>query len=223
MHYKQLTTILNETKLSPEKLSSRLGISNLTYRRWLKRAPQDEIPKEYERTIAGGIYQLMSEGCLSSDSKTVTVFIEQNLPEFFNAAVGQFHVSAETFSEKSTHQDKITSVLLQIGNNSKARQRVDSSTKKIDKFTAWGGAWKERISILTKTIRSKKLSSVDKLVAYGALFYLVLPFDLVPDSIPIFGFVDDFGILGFAVAYYVKKYPELSVTTIVADDLIVHG
>jgi uncharacterized membrane protein YkvA (DUF1232 family) len=46
-------------------------------------------------------------------------------------------------------------------------------------------------------------------VAYGALFYLILPFDLIPDSIPVFGYVDDFGILGFAVAYYARKFPEL--------------
>lgn len=201
--------MLDETGLSPEKLSGRLGISNLTYRRWLKRSPRENIPKEYERTIAGGIYQLLSEGQLSHNSKTVGKFLENNLPEFFQAAIGQFDVSKDMFSEKSTHQDKITSVLLHIGNNTKARRRVESSAAMIQKFTSWGGAWKERITILTKTIRSKRLTLVDKLVAYGALFYLVLPFDLIPDTIPVFGYVDDFGILGFAVAYYIKKYPQI--------------
>src|ERR1700722_1609145 len=134
MRYKRLKTILNETGLSPEKLSGSLGISNLTYRRWLKRSPQDEIPKEYERNIAGGIYQLLTEGQLSHDSKTVGSFLESNLPEFFGAAVGQFNVSNDMFSEKSTHQDKITSVLLHIGNNTKARNRVEASTSKIAKF-----------------------------------------------------------------------------------------
>jgi uncharacterized membrane protein YkvA (DUF1232 family) len=209
MQYEQLKNILNETGLSPEKLSGRLGISNLTYRRWLKRPPRDDVPKEYERTIAGGIYQLLSEGQLSHDSKTVSKFMEDNLPEFFQAAVGQFQISEDMFNEKSSHQDKVTSVLLHIGNNTKARQRVESSAAMIKKFAAWGGAWKERITVLTKAIHSKELTMVDKLVAYGALFYLVLPFDLIPDAIPVFGYVDDFGILGFAIAYYLKKYPEL--------------
>ncbi len=63
--------------------------------------------------------------------------------------------------------------------------------------------------MLTHAIRSKKLSLADKLVAYGGLFYLILPFDLIPDSIPVFGYVDDFGILGFASAYYFKRFPGL--------------
>ena len=45
--------------------------------------------------------------------------------------------------------------------------------------------------------------------AYGALFYLFTPFDLVPDVMPVFGYVDDFGMLGFAVAYYGAKFPHL--------------
>ena len=209
MDYKQLKTILDETGLSPERLSSRLGISNLTYRRWLKRPSSEAVPKEYERTIAGGIYQLLSEGQLSHDSKTVGDFVEHHLPEFFQAVIGQFKVTEDTFTEKSPHQDKVTSVLLHIGNSKRARQRVDASTMKVQKFAAWGLAWKDRITVLTKAIGSKKLTAVDKLVAYGALFYLILPFDLIPDTIPVFGYVDDFGILGFAVAYYLKNYPAI--------------
>lgn len=209
MKYNQIITLLNETGLSPEQLAERLGLSNLTYRRWFKRSPQQNIPKKYERDIAGGIYQLLGEGKLSHDSKTVNHFLEHHLPEFFGAAIGQFQVSKELFTDTSNHQDKITSVLLHIGNNAKARQRVEAKAAWIEKVTHWGSAWKERIGILSKAIHSKKLTLVDKLVAYGALFYLVLPFDLIPDTIPVFGYVDDFGILGFAVAYYVKKYPEV--------------
>ncbi|HEU0118673.1 MAG TPA: YkvA family protein [Alphaproteobacteria bacterium] len=201
--------MLAETGLSPERLSDRLGISNLTYRRWLKKPPSQHIPKKYERDIAGGVYQLLSEGQLSHDSKTVGHFLEHNLPEFFQAALGQFRISEELFAEKSSHQDKITSVLLHIGNNVKARERVKASAGRIQKFSEWGAAWKDRITILTKTIQSKQLAAIDKFIAYGALFYLVLPFDMVPDTIPVFGYIDDFGVLGFAVAYYLKKYPDI--------------
>lgn len=208
MHYKQLTSILNETGLSPERLAEPLGVSNLTYRRWLKRPPREDIPKEYERNIAGGIYQLLSEGKLKHDSKTVSDFLEHNMPEFFGAAVGQFQMPTDLLSNRSiNHQDKITTALSHIGNNAGIRHRVDVSSIAIRKFTSWGSEWKNRVTLMTKVIRSKKLSLVDKLIAYGALFYLILPFDLIPDSIPVFGYVDDFGILGFAAAYYLNKYP----------------
>ena len=49
---------------------------------------------------------------------------------------------------------------------------------------------------------------MDKLAAYGALFYLITTFDLIPDTIPVFGLLDDFAILGIVVAYYVQKFPQ---------------
>ena len=209
MNYKQLKKVLDETGLSPEQLAGRLRISNLTYRRWLKRPPTEEVPKDYARNIAGGLYQLLTEGHLSHDSKLLGKILEHNLPEFFAAAIGQFHTASDLFDQGSAHQDKITSVLLQIGNNSAARRRVEANASKIQAFTAWGNAWKGRVLLLSKAIKSKRLGTVDKLVAYGALFYLILPFDLIPDTIPVFGYIDDFGILGFAVAYYSKHFPEL--------------
>jgi len=152
---------------------------------------------------------LLSEGKLKHDSKAVSDFLESNLPEFFNAAIAQFNVSPDVFSEPGNYQDKITMALSQIGNSGKARETVDKQKSEISKFTRWGSDWKKRITLLADVIRSKKLTLLDKLVAYGAFFYLVTPIDLIPDSIPIFGYIDDFGILGFAVAYYYGKYPNL--------------
>jgi uncharacterized membrane protein YkvA (DUF1232 family) len=211
MHFEQLTELFAESGLSPEKLSTRLGISNLTYRRWLKRNPADEVPKEYRRNIAGGVYQLLSENKLNHDSPQVGKFLENNLPEFFEAVVGQFNLSPDLMESRlMTHQDKVTTALLHIGNSDKVRKRVEAAFTVIRKFAAWGDSWKERITLLTRAVRSKELSLADKLIAYGALFYLILPIDLIPDSIPIFGYIDDFGILGFAAAYYFKKHPGLS-------------
>jgi uncharacterized membrane protein YkvA (DUF1232 family) len=72
-----------------------------------------------------------------------------------------------------------------------------------------GKDWAERISSLMKVLESNELHTFDKLVAYGALFYLIFPFDLIPDYIPVFGYMDDFIVLGFAVAYYIKRFPHL--------------
>jgi len=209
MQYSQLVRIMDETGLSPEQISGPLGVSGMTYRRWLKCKPSSRIPQEYERNIAGGIYQLLAEGKLKHDSKAVSGFLESNMPEFFQAAISQFNVSPDLSTGTGNYQDKITMALSQIGNSGKVRETVDNQKSAISKFAKWGSDWKNRIALLTDVVRSKKLSLLDKLVAYGAFFYLVTPIDLIPDSIPVFGYIDDFGILGFAAAYYYKKYPNL--------------
>jgi len=210
MKYGQVVGLLNEAGLSPEDLAQWVSVSNSTYRRWLKAPSSDEFPQEYEASVAAGIYKLLDNKSLSYDSARVNKFVEGNMPEFFQAAVGRLNSTGDLFSENSTHQDKITAVLSNLGNSSKIRSQVDKSSKKILKFAEWGAAWKFRIKLLTKVVASKELSLVDRLVAYGALFYLILPFDLIPDSIPVFGYVDDFGILGFATAYYVKRFPQIA-------------
>jgi len=210
MKYGQVIGLLNETGLSPENLAQWVSVSNSTYRRWLKAPVGDEFPKEYESNVAAGLYKLLDNKSLSYESARVNKFVEGNMPDFFQAAVGRLNSTGDLFSENSTHQDKITAVLSNLGNSSKIRSQVDKSSKKILKFAEWGSAWKYRTTLLAKVITSKELSLVDRLVAYGALFYLILPFDLIPDSIPVFGYVDDFGILGFAAAYYCKRFPKIA-------------
>ena len=210
MKYGQVIALLNETRLSPENLVEWLSISNSTYRRWLKEPPGNKFPKEYEPNVAAGIYKLLDNKLLSYESERVNKFVEGHMPEFFQAAIGRLDNDGDLFSEGSSHQDKIIAVLSNLGNSNKIRQQVNNSSKKILKFSEWGAAWKQRIKLMTNIISSKEVSLIDSLVAYGALFYLILPFDLVPDSIPVFGYVDDFGILGFASVYYTKRFPKIT-------------
>lgn len=49
-----------------------------------------------------------------------------------------------------------------------------------------------------------------RMLALGALAYTVLPLDLIPDSIPVLGKVDDFGLVAIAVVRLVRDAgPEL--------------
>ena len=209
MKYGQVVALLDETGLSPENLVEWLSVSNSTYRRWLKAPSGDKFPKEYESNVAAGVYKLLDSKLLNYDSVRVNKFVEGHMPEFFQAAVGRLDSGGDLFSEGSNHQDKVIAVLSNLGNSNKIRNQVDGSSKKILKFAEWGAAWKDRIKLMTRVITSKELSLVDQLVAYGALFYLILPFDLIPDSIPVFGYIDDFGILGFASVYYTKRFPKM--------------
>lgn len=53
--------------------------------------------------------------------------------------------------------------------------------------------------VLYYALQSPSISKKDKLIIYGALGYLILPIDLLPDFLP-GGFTDD--IAGLAVAIY---------------------
>ncbi|MDR3606400.1 MAG: YkvA family protein [Oligoflexia bacterium] len=203
--------VLESTRLSPEQLAPRLGVASMTIRRWQKEPGNKKVPSAYQRTVIEGLYQLVIEGRLSSNSEAVQALLKQAPSLSFKAIIKDLGVDTDILNPKAqgSHQDKMMVVLSQIGVNEKHRSEVDQSAKKLSGFKKLGSEWRQRISTLTTVIRSRKLTALDKWVAYGALFYLITPFDLIPDHIPVIGLLDDFGILGFAVTYYLRRYPEL--------------
>ena len=90
------------------------------------------------------------------------------------------------------------------------RAEVDHRRKEILSFRGLGHAWSSRVKSLLGVIESPGLSSFEKLAAYGALFYLITPIDLVPDYIPTIGLIDDFGVLGVAAEYYFRMMKKLT-------------
>ena len=54
--------------------------------------------------------------------------------------------------------------------------------------------------ILYYTLQRKDLPGKTRAIILGALGYLILPADVIPDLIPVLGFTDDLGILAAALA-----------------------
>lgn len=50
-----------------------------------------------------------------------------------------------------------------------------------------------------------KLSIKDKLIAIGAIGYFISPLDLIPDWIPVIGYLDDLAILSWAVGVIIQN------------------
>lgn len=48
---------------------------------------------------------------------------------------------------------------------------------------------------------SSEITATQKTLVAGALLYIISPLDLIPDCIPIAGWLDDLGIAGFALNY----------------------
>lgn len=204
MNTSLLVKIQKESQLSPEELGEIMGVSGMTIRRWNDRPPED-LPKLYETAVRNAVLKLVIDGRLNDDSPMVQEILSN--PEVLaqNAAIKALGFPEDLKSDFESQHDQIRVGLMHIGSQESRRERVHKQKKKILGFKKLGKEWSERISVLTKVIASPQLSVLDKFVAYGALFYLVMIFDLIPDTVPVFGLLDDYAILGIAVAYYLKR------------------
>jgi uncharacterized membrane protein YkvA (DUF1232 family) len=209
MKYSQLNKIIAQTGLSPERLHEAFGVSNMTIRRWASVPGDQKLTVSQERTVIEGIYRLIADGILRSDSEIVQNILKASTSNSFEAVLKDMGVVAGEDPTKQSYKDRISMMLFQIGSNQEHRQVVDGETKRLGVLQKMGEDWKVYISSLIKVIKTSEISFIDKLVAYGALFYLISPADLIPDSIPVVGYIDDYGFLALAVAYYIAKFPSI--------------
>ena len=196
------------TGYSPEDLGKMIGVSGMTLRRWAKRSTPVPVPVVYVSAIRDACYRLIAENRLDPDLPVVKEILAEGSSNEYQAAIQNLGLRQGLKIGQTVPHDQILTCLLQIGSYTEKQIKVDENSKKVFSFKKLGDEWSERITVLWKVIHSKKISSPDKIVAYGALFYLLTPIDFIPDHIPVFGLIDDFGVLGIAAAYYTKKFSE---------------
>lgn len=200
--------LAEEADLSPEKLGKTLGVSGMTLRRWRKSAKDEPLPPLYERAFMKGIEQMVVEGRIDPSSRLARE-TDDGRALSFQAALKGLGFSEAVMSRKGNPNDAMIEGLSQIASSSERMKEVDAGKKKIFSFAKMGEEWRSRIQGMWNVVTSAQLTTMDKLVAYGALFYLLTPFDLIPDNIPVVGLLDDYAILGLAIAYYMKRYPSI--------------
>jgi uncharacterized membrane protein YkvA (DUF1232 family) len=61
------------------------------------------------------------------------------------------------------------------------------------------------LRLLSGLVTDRRVSMVDKLLVVGAIAYIVMPIDLIPDFIPFFGEIDDLYILVLALQRLVSN------------------
>ncbi len=206
MQLAKLINLLQESELTAEEFGQLMGVSGMTLRRWARKPSGFQIPALYVPAIRQVCYQLISESRVQHDSPAVQSILKDEHKIFQKAALDNLGVK-EVFDPLNPKSGKKTlSCLMNIGSQVDKQTEVDRSSEKISSFKKLGKQWKERILFLSQTTQSKKLKFSEKLVAYGALFYLITPIDFIPDHVPAFGLMDDFLILGLALGYYTKKF-----------------
>src|SRR6185437_12737328 len=193
MTFGELWNLLSATPLSPEMLSPYLGVSNMTLRRWKSMPASEPIPPLYVRGITEGVYQLLLEEKLDPHAPAVQKFLKRVKPVSFDAALRSMGWDPKQGPGEPGDSSAILRGLSAIGMDLKRQRHVQSEQDGLlRKMRRMGVIWRERIDALLKIIRSREIPHSRKLVAFGALFYLLAPIDLIPDHIPVIGFIDDF-------------------------------
>lgn len=68
-------------------------------------------------------------------------------------------------------------------------------------------------SAFVRFLRDKNAPVLPRLIALFAVLYVVMPFDIIPDVIPIIGWLDDVGVVALIVGWtarQVAKYNDRS-------------
>jgi len=210
MNYQHLFKIQEEAGLSPEAFAKRLGVSGMTLRRWREKPEKEEIPLLYRSSLEKVLPQMVQEGLLSPKSESVLAFLDLSRIDWPTGCVFEnLGIERPDGTTVLSNEEGWVLGLSQIGSQETKRELVDGQHTAIKGFAKMGKEWKRRISTLFLVVKSRRLTVMQKLVAYGAFFYLIHPWDFIPDHLPVFGLFDDYAVLGLAAMYYLKNYPNL--------------
>jgi uncharacterized membrane protein YkvA (DUF1232 family) len=209
MLYRQLLSILEKANISPEKAADELGVSGMTLRRWRSKGADEELPEMYRRAFEAMLRRLIGEGRVHPEDPDVLSAFHAAGGDPFQKTLLGLGITHEILRDGHKDQGTVAIGLARIGEDPNRQAQVEGSSKMLDRFKAISADWKNRIGDLTLVLKSSEITVLDKLVAFGALFYLITPFDLIPDAIPVFGLMDDFIILGIAALYYRTRFPHL--------------
>jgi uncharacterized membrane protein YkvA (DUF1232 family) len=208
MRCRQMLDVLDKTGLSPEKAAAELGVSGMTLRRWRGKPAGEELPEIYRRASRPLLTRLVGEGKLSFQDPDVAAALAPD-DDGFLKTLREVGITHEALAAPDKFGDAVAKGLAKIGGDENRQKQVASSGKLIASLRAMGRKWKDVLDDMKLALASDQVTALDKLVAVGALFYLIMPFDLIPDAIPVFGYMDDFIVLTIAALYLRKRYPRL--------------
>lgn len=78
---------------------------------------------------------------------------------------------------------------------------------RVEKLKTWARALKRDVVAVWIAARSARTPWVARLVAAGVAAYALSPIDLIPDFIPVLGYLDDLILIPLGIAFIVRLVP----------------
>ncbi len=178
---------LEQSGLSPERFGKETMISNMTIRRMLRKDGATPLPVKYHLQFDQHVRSAAAAGNDSLTSLTAKLMQSANAgaePGGFDSLLGELETSGRNMHDLGKLESEVKAKLVDF---------------RIDKTLG------SHAAKLLAAIRSHKFSRSQKAICAGALLYLINPLDLIPDSIPVIGYLDDFAILSLAIAALARK------------------
>lgn len=201
--YGDLALVRSAVNLSPELLAPYFGLTNMTLRRWaLQKDLNKIIPEKHTAAIRNGLFRLYSEGKISIEDRSVRHLLDQMQPLYFGMVLNSFGVDIKKLENKDFRKSAVNFLnmvakeSIRSGSATPLRDQLKAIRAKTRQFAS-------EIAMLVRIAEGKvKIPRKSRAIALGALIYLIVPFDLVPDSLPGLGLLDDFALLRVAISYY---------------------
>lgn len=206
MRVKDIENLLKESDLSPEELGPQIGVSGMTVRRWTLQDSGTEIAPIYGLAVREVIFKMIAGGRLNSDSASARYAVRENEHSAQKASMRDLVGSdQETDQESHGFEDRVLTYLSRVGQQDGRLGAIREKKTDFGKYLRLGKTWKENVGLLWKTIEAPRIAMLEKTVAIGALFYLLQAFDLIPDALPLVGYIDDFAFLTVASTYCANR------------------
>ncbi len=180
-----LRDLLEERKISPEIFSKQVKISPMTLRRLIKKAPSTLIPEKYHPAL----------DLLTGVGPSVPLSGTQ-------PALGKIQTILNMRPGSSF--DSVIAELEETGRQCDDFKRLEAETTAKCSDPNIGRELLDLVKTAVKSLFSNEVPIKYKAVVAGALLYFINPIDLIPDTIPVIGYLDDFAVLTLAMGMLIK-------------------